>query len=262
MISNATADLEERLESIDERLRSISVQDQTTSNLAADQQQLLDERNDTQQCLNICTNALAQLEKAQPNAFISAPSAYAPQVTTLRDLTSSQQLTASTFKACKEKFTETTIRLEAELQDVDNRLKRINLQPANASNELAIEKEIMQEEKEAIKQSLKICAEASKEVSQERTNVYEDVSGLDDTQQMIISTVGQLISARRVTAGSRSLMLFGQLSDESVQHVSTQFGSGKSSETPTKVDPGHVDRYGAGVKLGSGKGAAQAYKDI
>jgi hypothetical protein len=249
MISNTTADLEERLQSIDSRLRIISVQGTGISNEDTEErQQIQEERNSTQQCLDICTKVLIQIDQLQPNAFINLSSTTHPPVTTLSGLTSAQQLTATTFKACKERLTDTTTHLERQLRDINNRLNQFSSQPTNLSDEQAAEREIMQE-RDAIKQSLDICAEASRQANQEQANVYEDISLVDDSQQVIISTVGALIAARRVTAGSRSFQVFGQMSDESFQNLTSHIGTEKVIEPQTRVGPEFEGRYGTGVKL-------------
>ncbi|KAE9378847.1 hypothetical protein N431DRAFT_363556 [Stipitochalara longipes BDJ] len=250
MISNTTADLEEHLQSIDNRLRIISVSGTTIATEDTDERlQIQEERDSTQQCLDICTKVLLQIDQLQPNAFVNLSSTHNPPVTTLSDLTSAQQLTATAFKACKERLTDTTTHLERQLRDINNRLNQFSSQPTNLSIEQAAEREILQEERDAIKQSLDICAGASRQANQEQSNVYEDISSVDDSQQVIISTVGALIAARRVTAGSRSFQVFGQMSDESFQNLSRHIGTEKVIETQARVGPEFEGRYGTGVKL-------------
>jgi hypothetical protein len=249
MISNTTADLEEHLQSIDNRLRIILEGTGISNADTVERQQIQEERTSTKQCLDICTKILIQIDQLQPNAFINLSSTHHPPVTTLSGLTSAQQLTATTFKACKEKLTDTTTHLERQLRDINNRLNRFSLQPTDLSNEQAGEREIMQEERDAIQQSLDICVDASREANQDHANVYEDISLVDDGQQVIISTVGALIAARRITAGSRSFQVFGQMSDESFQQLSSHIGTEKDIEPRTRVEPEFEGRYGTGVKL-------------
>lgn len=251
MISNATADLEDHLENIDNKLRSLSTEGTETSlGDTAELREIQEERNSTQQCLDICNKVLAQLDQALPNAFIDLSSAsHPPTITTLSGLTSAQELTATTFRACKEKLTHTTTYLERQLRDINNRMKKFSTLPANVSKELVAEQERLQEERATVQQSLEICAEASWEASQERSNVYEDILSVDDSQQVIISTVGALIAAKRVTGGSRTMQVFGQMSDESFQVLARCISTGKIEQRQTEVDPKFEGRYGTGVKL-------------
>jgi len=59
----------------------------------------------------------------------------------------------------------------------------------------------VQEEKDSIKQCLDICAQASEQMDKVHVNVFEDVSAAQDADQVIVATLGDLISAKRVTAG-------------------------------------------------------------
>jgi hypothetical protein len=250
MISDTTSDLEEHLEQIDSKLQIICIQGAGLSaEDAAERQKIQEERTSTQQCLDICNQVRAKIDQVQPNAFINLSLTELVPITTLSDLTSAQQVTATTFKACKEKLNGTTVYLENQLQDINNRLSRFSIKPTNMSIEQATEREIMQEERAAVLQSLKICAEASKEAVQEKSNLYEDILVVDDSQQVIISTVGALISAKRVTGGSRSFQVFGQISDDSFQLLSRQIGAASTVEEPERVSPQFENRYGTGITL-------------
>lgn len=256
MISNTTADLQEHLENVDNRLRTISVQGMGISaGATAELQQIQEERNSTQQCLDICNKVLMQLDQAQPNAFIDLSSTYyPPTVTTLGGLTSAQQLTATTFRAYREKLTARTAHLERQLRDINNRLKRFPVLPTKLSNEQAAEQERLQEEREAIKQSLEICADASRQANQGQANVYEDICLEDNSQQVIISTVGALIAARRITSKPGSIQVLGQMSDESVQLLSRRLGAEKAVERQADAVERQAGvefegRYGMGNKL-------------
>jgi hypothetical protein len=136
------------------------------------------------------------------------------------------------------------------LQDLDSKLAVLNSRPAQIPNSHTIEEERIREEMASVKQCLSICAEASERAQQERVNIFEDVSMADDGQQVIVSTLGDLILARRVTAGARSMQLMGQMSDESLQQLSQN-----RNHSVVKKDKGSdagidfKERYGEGLKL-------------
>lgn len=250
MILNTTSDLEGHLENIDNKLQTVCAQSTEISyENNVERQQIQEERDGTQQCLDICKQVLMRIDQVQPNVFVDLSSTYVPPITTLSGLTSAQQLTSQTIKACKERLTVTTTHLERQLQDLNRRLKPFPLRPTSMSNEQAAERERMQEEREAIKQGLDICADALGQVNEEKSNVYEDIALSDDSHQVIISTVGALISARRVTGGSRSFQVLGQISDESFQLFSSRVSTEKSLEPQTRVGPEFEGRYGTGIKL-------------
>lgn len=77
LISNTTSDLEDHLEKINDKLETISSQGVGISNEdAAERQQLQEERDSTQKCLDICAHVLTQIDQVQPNAFINISAAY------------------------------------------------------------------------------------------------------------------------------------------------------------------------------------------
>jgi hypothetical protein len=256
MITNTTADLEEHLQDIDNKLQTLSLQGASISNEdATERQQIQEERDSTQQCLGICAQVFGHIEKVQPTAFenISTPlGAYQGPGTKPGGLPSARLVTADAFTACKERLSDTTAQLESHLQDIDNRLRHLYLPIPKKSNEQVVEQERIREELESIKQCLAICTQASMKANQERTNDFEDVSMSDDGYQAIVSTIGDLVSARRVTAGARSLQCMGQMSDESLQQLSrhhSHIAIEGTVEPQTGTGTQFEGRYGAGFKL-------------
>jgi chromosome segregation ATPase len=255
LITNTASDLEDHLENINDKLRNIALQGAGISDTdAAERQQLQEERDSTQKCLEICAHVLTQIDQVHPNASINISATYQAPITTLSSLTSAKLVTSSTMNACRENLTNTITELRRRLQDINNRLQKFSLQPLNISNEQAAEQERLKEEREYVKQSLDMCTEASKQANQERTNVFEDISMADNGYQLIVSTVGELISARRITIGSGSLQLMGQVSDDSLQQISRDLGptgTEKVMEPQTGISPAFENRYGTGFKLSS-----------
>lgn len=255
MITNTTSDLEDHFQKIDNKLQTLSIQGTGISNDdAIERQQMQEERDSTQKCLDICAEVSSHIDQLQPNAFINISAAYQVPVTTLSDLTSPQQVVSDTFKACRDNLANGTARLERRLQDINNRLQNLSLQPLDVSDERVTEQNQLQEEREYIKQGLDICAEASNQANQKHTNVWEDISTGDDVREFLVSTVGDLISARRITLGSGSVLVSGQMSDNSLQQLSqdlSNIGIKNVVGPQTGIGTQFEDRYGAGVKLSS-----------
>lgn len=84
-----------------------------------------------------------------------------------------------------------------------------------------------QEEAENIKESLNFFDRISQETSKNRTNYFEDITTGDRSTQAVVSTLKDLISARRIISGSDSLQVLGQMSDDSLQHMLRQRDSTK-----------------------------------
>jgi hypothetical protein len=112
------------------------------------------------------------------------------------------------------------------------------------------EPERIRAEIEIVKRCLAMCAETSGRAHEERVNVIEDVSMAEDRHQVIVSTVRDLISAKRITARARAVQLIGQMSDDSLQQFSQTIGCGAAEEVkrPDR-DSVFKERYGEGWRL-------------
>jgi hypothetical protein len=120
------------------------------------------------------------------------------------------------------------------------------------SGEHAAEQEQIQEEKDDIKECPTIGVQASEQVDQVRTNVFENVSTAKDAYQIIVAEPRDLISAKHIAAGARSTQWLGQITADSLQQLSRDRGHvtvEKDMEPQSGIDEGYNDRYGAGYKL-------------
>jgi hypothetical protein len=103
---------------------------------------------------------------------------------------SARLLTAESLKICTKTMDDSSNWLIGHLQNLDNRLASLPAQSPQISSEQAAKQERIQEEIDSIKQCLAICAEASMQAGQDRTNIFEDVSMPNDGQQAIIQRLG------------------------------------------------------------------------
>lgn len=259
MITNTTTDLEDHLQEIDNRLQTLLLQGARVSDEdAAEREQIIEERESTKQCLAICAQVSEHLDQLRYNAFedVSAvQDSHQKIVTTLRGLNPAERVTANFFKECEEMLTKTTSELEEHLRKINNRLQNPSLKGARMSDEIAAERERVQEESESIKQCLSICAQASEQADKVRTNVFEDVSSAQEAHQVIVATLGDLISARRVNAGVRAKQWLGQMSDDSLQQLSRDQGMAdrmateNAMEQQSEMVAKFQEQYGVGHKL-------------
>lgn len=83
---------------------------------------------------------------------------------------------------------------------------------------------------------------------------FEDVKMAEDGRQVIVATLGDLISAKRITIVPRSLQVLRQMSDDSLQ-VSLRSAAPpkEQSSSPSLTTPGagkkFVAKHGFGQKL-------------
>jgi len=258
MISNTTTDLEDHLKEIDNRLQALSPPGARVSDeIAIERERVREERESTQQCLTICARFYEHINQVRPNFFEDVSAAQNDHqviVAKLGRLSSAKRATANTLQECQEKLANITSSLEEHLKAIDNRLQVISPPGALMLGDDAAERERIQEEKDSITQCLAICEQASEQVSQDRTNVFEDVSAAQEAHQLIVATLGDLISAKRVTAGLRAAQWLGQMSDASLQQLSRDRQVGrvamvKAREPQSEMDAKFEGQYGAGRKL-------------
>lgn len=167
-------------------------------------------------------------------------------------------MTVNRLKEYKTLLANTTSDLEDRFQEINGRLEKLSLQGATISVEAATEREKVQEEKDSTKQCLTICAQASQNVDQVRTHVFEDISADRDSHQVIISTSGDLIVAKRIAAGVGATQWLGQISDAVIEQLSRDRGldiSGRAATTENgkeeqiEITAKFQDQFGAGHKL-------------
>lgn len=82
--------------------------------------------------------------------------------------------------------------------------------------------------------------------------MFEDVSMGDDGRQVIASTVGDLIFAKKIKIRSRSIQMLGQMSDLTIRNATSDCDEITSKESLQRPDvSGGIfqGRYGAGRDL-------------
>ncbi|KAJ6260665.1 hypothetical protein Dda_4892 [Drechslerella dactyloides] len=248
MIETTASDLEEQLDNIDKKLERLAahVQPYPTSTTALDRQ-ITDQDQETleadkrgiEQCIEICAQVSDHIDRVQTQTAESSSTDPASSQTTYL----AQQLTTGVLTGCKSELVNTTSLLQRQLDTIKFQLAALSEHP-----------ETLGSAGESLKQCLAICAQASEQAKSERINVFEDITAHDDGDQIVVSTLGDLISAKRITVGSRSLQLLGQMSDESLQHFASKARTRspqQSQPRPEEHEPvKFAGRHGAGHKLG------------
>ncbi|EXJ75896.1 uncharacterized protein A1O5_00404 [Cladophialophora psammophila CBS 110553] len=246
MIDNTTSDLQEILEQTNNELAQSPVQGEASSLSSADnlnQSVVEEERANIEYCLSVCKQVANHLAQVQAEIFTTAS---IREVANDRSLPQTRQslarrITSEKLRDCRTGIRFTMSELQLRLQDADHRLQRL-LHPTQrergVGGDIPHTQEVF-EDLETIRQCLSICDEATEELARDRINVFEDVRMTDDGQQVIVATLGDLISARKVSAGARSKQWLGQMSDASLQQISRDsFSNGDITATkdlPTVV---------------------------
>lgn len=179
-----------------------------------------DEKESIQQCLEICAQVSDYVEGVRRNSLrdTSSPSDAFSPVSSLTSPGMPWLITAEAFNSAQNGFMSSRRRLLQCLHGVDKELQIAQYGLPPPQERQRNEQRELQEEVESTEESLAICHEASTQANEVRMNIYENISVGDDSQQLIV-TLKDLISAKRIKAGSRALQILGQITPSSLEHV-------------------------------------------
>jgi hypothetical protein len=221
-----------------------------------------EEIESTKQCLNICTEVSSHIARIRPQVFKNVstpPDTIADSIVTHVGPILADFSTDRTLQSCDTALKSQIKQLQKHLQNVSDQLHKLQSDSERADFEQESERQRIQDEFDSTKESLALCVEASGRASPTRLNIFEEVSIDEDGNQYIVSTIGDLISAKKIRAGARSLQCMGQLSDQSFQmmltHSTPHTASGEASDTTMRPGRGFEHRYGTGFTLDRQKSA-------
>ncbi|OJD20126.1 hypothetical protein ACJ73_08540 [Blastomyces percursus] len=222
MIANTTSDLEDHLKEFEDKLDSFIPKGAKMEQEDSVQwDRIQEERNSTKQCLQICADALEHIDKLRPKILTEALTAPSPalEIDMIGNFnsSSSKHVTNCILQEYRQKLLAASLDLEKHAERLRTRLEAMSLA---VKMEETAEWDRIQDERNSLRQCLAICAEASEQTKQARYNEFEDVLSADDAHQVIVSTLGDLILAKRITTGSRSAQWLGQMSDETLKQLS------------------------------------------
>lgn len=255
MISDTTQDLKEHLQKLDEKIQLLSHSDQNDTEWQA----MMEEKKSTQQGLRICAQLSERIEQLEPvpeepSQFSQRPSAH--------------KYVKNGLDATKGSIRNLVTQLRSHEEDIDRRMQ-VMASTDTISKDAATELERLRATKESIHQCINVISDADDTKAIERHNVFEDITLADDAYNFTISTVGDLVTARRINLTGRSRNIGGQISDESYQKTIESFSKqtiqdsqqvtktlNQSTSTPDQGTQGDTEgvfdnRHGPGVRLSS-----------
>jgi hypothetical protein len=228
LIAAAISDLEERLSKIEGRLQSLS-EDSTYTPDGAEValRRTLEEKDNTEKCLNMVADVSAHINGMRiplhNNGRPSSDTGHGIQ-DVLGDF-SAQQSTSDILQQCRNGLGKHASLLERHLRDLEIQISKFPKQDRGRFVQLS-EKSKLQEEIQSTLQCLKICNDAGRQTALNRINNFEDFAMADNSDQIIVSTLGDLVSTRNLTVGARSTQWHGQMSDASMRQLSKSFSGG------------------------------------
>ena len=217
LISDTTTDLTTHLKDLQEKIDRLKAGDATAiDDVALEWQAMLDEKESTQQGLNICAQLSAMITQFEASStenihFSERPSAHKHIKTGLSEAGQSIKSLVA--------------RLQTHEALISSQLEAMSLKDA-LTEPVAAQLARLQQTKESLSQCIKIVSEAGNLVN-ERSNVFEDLTMADNSYAFSVSTMNDLVTARRLNLNGRSRHVGGQMTDETVQ---------KSMEALTQLD--------------------------
>lgn len=248
MIAETTSDLQDHLLDLDSRVQSLQWK-RSFQSAPNELEEIREEKASTEQCLNICAGVSEAIEAFEKNLSLGSD-AHSASV--------EQKSSAQARITTKAMLTDFQVKLltsrkdfESRMKELDRRLYDLSEKGPHLTGEEALRLECMKEERDSISQCLNICTDASDLAANPRVNIFENIKSADDSHQLVVSTIGDLISAKHITTGARSAQWFGQMSDETLQQLSQnhKLVPSEEKESGPRVSHGFREKYGAGYQL-------------
>lgn len=253
LMSDTKEDLKEHLQRLEVQIKEMSQRNSEKDN--EELQTLLEEKESTQQGLKICAELSDQIKRLEPEPSPIVEESQQPSAR--RYVRSGLDVTKSSIHAI-------VTNLRSHQDGLDQRIKSLRASGATipAVRDIASELRQLQETKESIQQCIQVISEADQSLAAKRQNLFEDITLSDDAYNFTVSTVGDLVTARRIELKDRSRNVAGQISDESFQKALDAFSRGdlrvsrrsQSDEIPRgEIEQGtdhHSDKFGSRYGLG------------
>lgn len=216
LIEDTKCDLGLHLQSIEKRLASLSSGEMISINV----QMMEEERESTQQGLEICDQFSAYIEQTRSTSLEKMT-----RVPTISEVGSSfighnnipWLILSQALTSAEREVINSRLRLLQHQRERGGQPRLLHRRESLLQDDETGEQNDSQEEADNIKESLNFFDRISQETSKNRTNHFEDITTGDRSTQAVVSTLKDLISARRITSGSDSLQILGQVSDDSLQ---------------------------------------------
>lgn len=178
-----------------------------------------DEKNSTQKSLEICEQFLSLIDQSRPSLmgevahssrpFDHEPSFFNPNVSCL--------INAEGLNSTQKEIVSWKLRLLQHLHGVGRIVHGQQRSLPRSNNEQESEEKIFREELSGTESLLNFCKQVEEEAKQPRTHYFEDVNTGDNSRQAIVTTLEDLISAKRIKSGNNSFQALGRMADESIQ---------------------------------------------
>ena len=255
LLNTAKADLEDRLERIDDKLQLIIGENVTESESDGSEARLMrEERLSTVKCLQVCAQLSDHISQIQLPAKRSSGRSEQTDLDIL-----SERITNEGLQECKNSLARTALKLEGYEKQLFGRLMDRS-KTANISEEERADITRLRDELAATRQGMDICSRAHDHLKDEVSTIDNYATG--DAVQFMVSTSEKTIHGKNRGLGWRTRQVGGHISDESLQQIARSLASitTPSSEPRGSSPPGDT-RFVPNVDIGPGKEPDAKFKE-
>ncbi|KNG88886.1 hypothetical protein ANOM_003678 [Aspergillus nomiae NRRL 13137] len=260
LIENTKYDLENHLQDIQAMLLSSSETSVASVMDAVELQRMEEERNSTQKSLDICHQFLAFITQTRANLLgesgLTLNDSHQPYSSATPNL--SWLINAEGLNSTYKEVTSWRLRLLQHLYGFSKNVQAAPLGLLQPNNGQSSKQQSFQEEYKNTEALLAFCQQAEEAANGPRTHHFEDITTGDHSRQVIVTTLNDLISAKRIKSGHQSYQAVGQMSNESIQAV---FLRPKTSEQHEGEDNSEAFQPPAQARRGTGKEFKEGQQD-
>ncbi len=251
-MADTTQDLQQHLQDINEKMQALGGQGMEDGGQGdGEWQAILEEKKCTQQGLEICAQLSAKIEQLEPIVEADGQSSAPPSPASAAE---ARGYVRTGLGATKDSIHAMVSQLRSHEGVIEGRFRKM-VASNPVSKEMAEELERLQATKDSIHQCIRVISDASDETAEiERQNLFEDITLADNSYSFTVSTVGDLVTARRINLSGRSYNVGGQITDEGFQKAIEAFTKEglRSAEDSRQGGPGPI--LEAGRKGGDSRG--------
>ncbi|KAJ0415837.1 hypothetical protein BJY00DRAFT_292766 [Aspergillus carlsbadensis] len=220
MITDAKSDLYNHLERLEDNLNALKPPKAPASTInLLSQYKVIEERNCVQQCIEICSRAHTYVDGIGPHhqsicardmeahgIMPSVASSAAPEETLIDE---KQRLLATIRDLDSQAVTK--------LQALNDQIGLLNQRNQQVSDEDKDRLEKIKEDRNMLTQMLSVVAEAEETSTDD---AFKNSIPENESQHLIVSTFGDLISAKQISSRPKATRLLGEISNHSIQSLS------------------------------------------
>lgn len=214
MVQDTSSSLNIRLKHLDEKIAVLSNKKKSTdtSNINID---LKVEKAVTEQCLRICKDACSYIKSLAEQDEYPKSQPHPESLNINQSPSKAQLIPHSTLAEIRYSLPQT-------IGHIQERLQSLAIDGTSKSDREYLQ---IQVESETLKQCLELCKNASKQIMSQDPNNVKAILSNNDNEQLVISTVSDLLDVRKSWGASRSVQIIGSISDETASKAFADFSS-------------------------------------